>query len=272
MDPLKKFLVNPTKSSANQIKLKNWDPLYSWNKSKIDTVTEMEQFSKKISELQYKLFAANKKSLLIILQGPDASGKDGTIRQVMGALNPQNCYVKSFKVPNETELSHDYLWRIHIEVPSKGQIAIFNRSHYEDIIEPSVNNLISKDQVILRCTQINDFERYLSENGTTIIKFFLHISKDEQKRRLQERIQDPAKQWKIKESDLLSHRNWNKYIGAYENILSRCNRKWAPWYIIPANVKHFRNWAISYIILKKLEIMKPEFPRVKLDASEFLID
>lgn len=272
MDPLKKFLVNPTKSSANQIKLKNWDPLYSWNKSKIDTVTEMEQFSKKISELQYKLFAANKKSLLIILQGPDASGKDGTIRQVMGALNPQNCYVKSFKVPNETELSHDYLWRIHIEVPSKGQIAIFNRSHYEDIIEPSVSNLISKDQMILRCTQINDFERYLSENGTTIIKFFLHISKDEQKRRLQERIQDPAKQWKIKESDLLSHRNWDKYIGAYENILSRCNRKWAPWYIIPANVKHFRNWAISYIILKKLEIMKPEFPRVKLNVSEFLID
>ena len=169
-------------------------------------------------------------------------------------------------------MSHDYLWRIHIEVPSKGQIAIFNRSHYEDIIEPSVNNLISKDQVILRCTQINDFERYLSENGTTIIKFFLHISKDEQKRRLQERIQDPAKQWKIKESDLLSHRDWDKYMGAYENILSRCNRKWAPWYIIPANVKHFRNWAVSYIILKKLEIMKPEFPRVKLDASKFLID
>jgi PPK2 family polyphosphate:nucleotide phosphotransferase len=272
MDPLKKFLVNPAKSSANQIKLKNWDPLYSWNKSKIDTVTEMEQFSKKISELQYKLFAANKKSLLIILQGPDASGKDGTIRQVMGALNPQNCYVKSFKVPSETELAHDYLWRIHIEVPSKGQIAIFNRSHYEDIIEPSVNNLISKDQVIRRCTQINDFERYLSENGTTIIKFFLHISKDEQKNRMQERIQDPAKQWKIKESDLASHRNWDKYMRAYEKILSVCSREWAPWYIIPANVKHFRNWAISYIILKKLEIMKPEFPRVKLDASEFLID
>ena len=146
MDPLKKFLVNPTKSSTNQLKLKNWDPQYNGNKSKIDTVTEMEQFSKKISELQYKLFADNSKSLLIILQGPDASGKDGTIRQVMGALNPQNCYVKSFKVPNETELAHDYLWRIHIEVPSKGQIAIFNRSHYEDIIEPSVNNLISKDQ------------------------------------------------------------------------------------------------------------------------------
>ncbi len=142
MDPFRKFLVKPTKSSENQIKLKDWDPQYSGNKSKIDMLAEMEEFSKKISELQYKLFAANSKSLLIILQGVDASGKDGTIRQVMGVLNPQNCYVKSFKVPNETELAHDYLWRIHIEVPSKGHIAIFNRSHYEDIIEPSVNNLV----------------------------------------------------------------------------------------------------------------------------------
>ena len=272
MDPLKKFLVNPTKLSANQLKLKNWNAQYNGNKSKIDMVTEMEQFSLQISELQYKLFADNSKSLLIILQGADASGKDGTIRQVMGALNPQNCYVKSFKVPNETELAHDYLWRIHIEVPSKGQIAIFNRSHYEDIIEPDVNNLISKDQVILRCEQINDFEKYLSENGTTIIKFFLHISKDEQKRRLLERIQDPAKQWKINESDIVSHRNWDKYMGAYEKILSSCSKKWAPWFIIPANGKHFRNWAISYIILKKLETMKPEFPRVIIDASEFKFD
>lgn len=272
MDPFRKFLVQPAKSSANQIKLKNWDPQYSGNKSKNDMVTEMELFSKKISELQYKLFADNSKSLLIILQGADASGKDGTVRQVMGALNPQNCYVKSFKVPNETELAHDYLWRIHNEVPSKGQIAIFNRSHYEDILEPSVNNLISKDQMNLRYRQINDFESYLSENHVTIIKFFLHISKDEQKRRLQERIQDPAKQWKIKESDLAAHRNWDKYMGVYEKVLSVCSSKWAPWYIIPANVKHFRNWAISYIILKKLEIMKPEFPRVKIDPLEFIID
>jgi PPK2 family polyphosphate:nucleotide phosphotransferase len=269
MDPLKKFLVIPTESSSSQLKLKNWDPQYSWNKTKIDMTTEMEQFSKKISDLQYRLFAANNKSLLIILQGADASGKDGTIRQVMEALNPQNCYVKSFKVPSETESAHDYLWRIHIQVPSKGQIAIFNRSHYEDIIEPSVNNLISKEQVILRCKQINDFERYLSENGTTIIKFFLHISKDEQKRRLQERIRDPAKQWKINESDLVSHRKWDKYMGAYEKILSLCSRKWAPWYIIPANVKHFRNWAISYIILKKLETLNPEFPRVLIDPLDF---
>ncbi len=272
MDPLKKFLIKPTKLSTNQIKLKNWDPQYSGNKSKIDMTTELEHFSKKIGELQYKLFAANSKSLLIILQGVDASGKDGTIRQVMGALNPQNCYVKSFRVPSETESSHDYLWRIHIEVPSKGQIAIFNRSHYEDIVEPTVNNIISKDQMILRCRQVNEFERYLSENSITIIKFFLNISKDEQRRKLQERIQDPTKQWKIKESDIESHNNWDKYMGVYEQVLSSCSTKWAPWYIIPSNVKHFRNWAISYIILKILETMKPEFPRVKIDPSKFIIE
>lgn len=272
MDPLRKFVLKPTKLSANQIKLKNWDPHYSGNKSKIDTVTEIEQFSKKISELQYKLFAANNKSLLIILQGVDASGKDGTIRQVMGALNPQNCYVKSFKVPNENELAHDYLWRIHMEIPTKGQISFFNRSHYEDVIESSINNLISKDDLILRYRQINDFERYLTENDITILKFFLHISKDEQKKRLQERIQDPTKHWKINESDIINHRNWDKYMEVYEKVLSLCSNKWAPWYIIPANVKYFRNWAISYIILKKLEIMKPEFPELKIDLLEYKID
>ena len=272
MDPITKFLINPTKLSANQIKLRNWDPQYSGNKNKIDVTTELEQFSKKIGELQYKLFAANSKALLIILQGVDASGKDGTIRQVMGALNPQNCYVKAFRVPSETESAHDYLWRIHSEVPSKGQIAIFNRSHYEDIIEPFVNNLISKDHLILRCRQINEFERYLSENSITIIKFFLNISKDEHKRKLQERIQDPAKRWKIKESDIESHNKWHKYMDVYEKVLGSCSTKWAPWFVIPANVKHFRNWAISYIILKKLENMKPEFPRVKIDPLKFAID
>ena len=273
MDPLKKFLVkSTTKSSANQIKLRNWDPQYSGNKSKIDMITELEQFSEKIGDLQYKLFAANSKSLLIILQGVDASGKDGTIRQVMRALNPQNCYVKSFGVPSEAESAHDYLWRIHAEVPSKGQIVIFNRSHYEDIVEPTVNNIISKDQMVLRCRQINEFERYLSENSITIVKFFLNISKDEQKRKLEERLQDPSKQWKIKESDIESHNNWDKYMDVYEKVLSSCSTKWAPWYIIPSNVKHFRNWAISYIILKKLETMKPEFPRVQIDPSKFTIN
>ncbi len=272
MDPYRKFLLKPCTSSANQVKLSDWDPNYSGNKNKVYMVSEVEKFSKKTSELQYKLFAANNKSLLIILQGVDASGKDGTIRHIMKGLNPQNCNITSFKVPNENELAHDYLWRIHMEMPTKGQISIFNRSHYEDIIEPSVNAMISNNDLVLRYRQINDFERYLTENNITILKFFLYISKDEQKRRLQERIIDPTKHWKINESDIINHRKWDKYMEAYEMVLNLCNTKWAPWFIIPANVKYFRNWAISYIILKSLEKMKPEFPQLKIDPSELKID
>ena len=159
---------------------------------------------------------------MIILQGVDASGKDGTIRHVMGALNPQSCYVKSFKVPTEEDLSHDYLWRVHIAVPPKGQIAIFNRSHYEDVIEVRVRNLVPKNELTPRYRQINDFERYLSQNHVTILKFFLHISKDEQKKRIKERLMDPTKRWKISEGDLLVRKYWDKYMESYEQALSRC--------------------------------------------------
>lgn len=272
MDPSKELILQPEEESTKQLKLKNWDPDYYANKAKNDMENDINYFSEQIVELQYKLYADNSKSLLIILQGVDTSGKDGTIRHVMGALNPQNCYVKSFKAPNENELAHDYLWRIHMVIPSKGQISIFNRSHYEDIIEASVHNLIPNDNLILRYRQINDFERYLSENHVTILKFFLHISKDEQKKRLQERLHDPTKYWKIKESDFIDHRYWDRYLESYEKVLSLCSTKWAPWYIIPANVKHFRNWAVSYIVLKTLENMNPRFPEIKIDPSKFIID
>ena len=164
-----------------------------------------------MSELQYKLFADNSQSLLIILQGVDASGKDGTIRHVMGSLDPQSCYVKSFKVPTTEEVSHDYLWRIHMSIPQKGQVAIFNRSHYEDVIEVSVRNLLPKNEILTRYRQINDFEKYLSENHVVLLKFFLHISKDEQKKRLQERIDHPTKHWKISESDVQDRKYWDRY-------------------------------------------------------------
>src|SRR5437667_4102677 len=186
-----------------------------------------------MSELQYKLFAAKSQSLVIILQGVDASGKDGTIRHVMGALNPQSCYVKSFKVPTEEELSHNYLWRVHMAVPSKGQIAIFNRSHYEDVIEVRVRNLVPKNEWSLRHRQVNDFERYLSENHVTILKFFLHISKNEQKKRLQERLNDPTKHWKLSGNNIQNRKFWDVYRDAYEEALNRCSTRLAPWYIIP---------------------------------------
>ena len=188
----------------------------------------------------------------------------------MGALNPQNCYVKSFKVPTQEEAAHDYLWRVHMAIPQKGQIAIFNRSHYEDIIEVCVHNSVPKNEILRRYTQINDFERYLSENHVAILKFFLHISKDEQKIRLQERIEDPTKHWKISESDLQNRKYWDKYMKAYEEALSRCSTLWAPWYVIPANLKWFRNWAVAHTIVDTLDRMKLKNPQPKVNVSKEL--
>jgi PPK2 family polyphosphate:nucleotide phosphotransferase len=262
------FLVDPRKK-MKRLTIKNWDPDYDAGKRKEDVEEELSNLSSRMSDLQYKLFAAKNQSLVIILQGIDASGKDGTIRHVMGALNPQSCYVKSFKVPNEEELSHDYLWRIHKVLPPNGEIAIFNRSHYEDVIEARVHNLVPRNELIQRYRQINDFERYLSENHITILKFFLHISKDEQKKRIKERLQDPTKRWKISESDIFIRKNWNKYIGSYEEALSRCSTRFAPWYIIPANFKWFRNWAIARTIVNALERLNLEYPRSKIDVSKF---
>ncbi len=263
-----KLLVKPGKI-ARKLKLEDWSP--DGDKKKENVERELVRLSSQMSELQYKLFADNSRSLLIILQGVDASGKDGTIRHVMGALNPQSCYVKPFKVPTAEEVLHDYLWRVHMSIPKKGQIAIFNRSHYEDVIEVCVHNLVPKDEILTRYRQINDFERYLSENHVEILKFFLHISKDEQKKRLQERIEDPTKHWKISESDLQDSKYWDKYMESYKEALSRCSTQWAPWHVIPANLKWFRNWAVAQIIVNTLDRMRLKFPEPKIDVSRFTI-
>jgi PPK2 family polyphosphate:nucleotide phosphotransferase len=242
------------------------------NKKKEDVENELTQLSSQISKLQYKFFAAKSQSLMIILQGVDASGKDGTIRHVMGALNPQSCYVKSFEVSTGEDLSHDYLWRVHMTVPPSGQIAIFNRSHYEDVIEARVRNLVHKNELTPRYRQINDFERLLSENHVTILKFFLHISRDEQKKRLEERLEDPTKHWKISENGSQDVKYWDKYVEAYEEALNTCTTKWTPWYIIPANAKWFRNWAVAQIIVETLDSMKLRYPRSKIDISKFVVE
>jgi PPK2 family polyphosphate:nucleotide phosphotransferase len=265
----KKLRIEPEKTTE-KLNLKDWDTGYDDGKRKEDVESELAHFSSQMSELQFKLYAAKSHSLVIILQGVDASGKDGTIRHVMGALNPQSCYVKSFRIPTEEELSHDYLWRVHMAIPSKGQIAVFNRSHYEDVIEVRVRNLVPKNELSLRYRQINDFERYLSENHVTLLKFFLHISKDEQKKRIKERLQDPKKRWKISESDLLVRRFWDKYMESYEEALSRCSTQWAPWYVIPANLKWFRNWAVARTIVNTLDRMKLKYPQPKVNGSKVL--
>ena len=266
-----KFLVRPGKVKK-KLNLRNWDADYHANKSKEGVEKELTVFSSQLSELQYKLFADNRHALVIILQGVDASGKDGTIRHVMGALNPQSCYVKAFKVPTTEELSHDYLWRVHNAIPAKGQIAVFNRSHYEDVIEPQVHDLVPKNELTTRFRQINDFERYLSENHITVLKFFLHLSKDEQKKRLIKRLHDPTKGWKISESDLHSRKYWDKYTLSYEKVLAVCSTKYAPWYIVPANSKWFRNWVVAQVLIETLDNMKLKYPQPKIDISKLSVE
>jgi PPK2 family polyphosphate:nucleotide phosphotransferase len=202
----------------------------------------------------------------------DAGGKDGTIRHVMTGLNPQACRVTSFKVPSEEEARHDFLWRVHNAVPKGGEIGIFNRSHYEDVLVARVHNLVPKAVWEARYDQINEFEDMLVENNTVILKFFLHISKDEQKRRLEDRIQDPLKNWKVSEADFAERRYWNDYMAAYEDALSKCSTKRAPWYVIPANQKWFRNLAVSQIIVDRMKALKMEYPPSKIDLSKVRFD
>jgi PPK2 family polyphosphate:nucleotide phosphotransferase len=232
---------------------------------------QLADLTNRISHLQYKLFADKSQALLIILQGIDTSGKSSTIRHVMEAFNPQSCRVVSFRAPTTEEIGHDYLWRVHKELPSKGEIAIFNRSHYEDIIEVRVHNTIPTSIWSQRYRQINDFEQYLSENSIKIIKLFLHIGRDEQKKRLESRLKDPKKRWKITEKDIQELKHWDEYLKAYEDVLNRCSLSWAPWYIIPSNFKWFRNIVVATIIVHALESMNLSFPKPKVDISKMTI-
>ncbi|MEL6962821.1 MAG: polyphosphate kinase 2 family protein [Pseudomonadota bacterium] len=225
-----------------------------------------------IAELQNRLYAEGKQALLIVLQATDTGGKDSTIRKVLGPINPQGVEVTSFKAPSSVELAHDYLWRIHQAVPAKGMIGVFNRSHYEDVLIVRVHNLAPRDKVEQRYDQINEFERHLAENDVTILKFFLHISKDEQKERLQARLDDPSKHWKFNPNDLKERERWDEYEEAFELALSRCSTKHAPWFVIPADRKWYRNAVIARIIRRTLEAMDPQYPEDSFDASNIVID
>jgi PPK2 family polyphosphate:nucleotide phosphotransferase len=216
----------------------------------------------RIDQLQVALFAENRRALLVVLQGRDASGKDGATRNVFGPLNAQGCVVSAFKRPSELELAHDYLWRVHMEMPRRGIIGVFNRSHYEDVLVVRVHNLVPADQWQRRYDQINEFERMLTENGTTILKFFLHISRKEQKERLLERLEDPTKNWKYNPGDFEERKRWDEYTSAYRDALHRCSTAWAPWYVVPADKKAARDVLIAEVVVQALEAMNPEFPRV----------
>jgi PPK2 family polyphosphate:nucleotide phosphotransferase len=221
-----------------------------------------------LRELQHLLYADRRHSLLIVLQALDAGGKDGTIRHVMSGVNPQGCEVTSFKAPSHEDLDHDFLWRVHHAVPRRGDIGIFNRSHYEDVLVVRVHKIVPKSVWPERYEQINDFEKMLTANGVTILKFFLHISKDEQLRRFQSRLSDPAKNWKLSLPDFSEREHWDEYMEAYEDALTKCSTKNAPWYVIPSNQKWFRNYAISCIVIEALERMKLKFPPASIDVSQ----
>jgi PPK2 family polyphosphate:nucleotide phosphotransferase len=220
-----------------------------------------------LADLQDVFYAAQSKALLIVLQGMDTAGKDGTISHIFSGINPQGCDVAQFKVPTPIEIRHDFLWRVHAQVPPRGMIGIFNRSHYEDVLSPRVHKLISADTVSKRIDDINEFESFLSDNDVLILKFYLHISHAEQTRRLKSRIDNKDKHWKLSAADLKERKFWPQYIDAYNDILSTTSHKHAPWFVIPADNKWYRNIAISAIILDLMQDLKLKFPQPTLDAS-----
>jgi PPK2 family polyphosphate:nucleotide phosphotransferase len=242
---------------------------FGWTRE--SAAPELAQQLDRLTELQDRFWAESKRSVLVVLQGIDAAGKDGTINKVMEAFNPQGCPVTSFKVPSAEELAHDYLWRIHQRVPRKGEIGIFNRSHYEDVLVVRVHGLVPRTVWSTRYGQINDFERILADNGTTIVKFFLAIDKDEQRDRFQARYDDPTKRWKFSMGDLEERKLWDDYQLAFDDVLSKCSTDRAPWYVIPANRKWFRNLAVATILAETIAALKPAYPPVADDVPPNLV-
>lgn len=251
---------------GSRVDLTALDPRDTHGISKSDAVDELEATRERLAGLQERLWAEDRQRILVVLQGMDTSGKGGTIEHVMGGLNPAGVVVTSFKVPTPVELAHDYLWRVHARVPQNGQVGIFDRSHYEDVLVVRVHELVPKKTWSRRFEQINAFERLLSEEGTTIIKCYLHISPEEQAERLQARLDDPTKRWKFRMGDLETRKRWDDFRAAYEDVLNRCSTSWAPWYVIPADRKWFRNLAVSRILLETLEELDPQYPPAAEDV------
>jgi len=251
---------------GSKVKLKDYDPDYTDEQSdRAAAQTELQRLSDELSDLQELMSAAQHHSLLVILQGMDTSGKDGTIRNVLSHVNPQGCYVVSFKEPTREELAHDFLWRVHKVTPGKGMMGIFNRSHYEDVLVARVHHLVPDEVWSKRYKEINHFEQLLANNSTIILKFFLYISYDEQERRLLAREQDINKAWKLSASDWLERQYWQDYQQAYEDAISKCSAQDAPWYIVPANHKWYRNLAVAHTIVQTLRPYKDDW---KADLEE----
>ncbi len=240
-------------------------------KDKADDKLQTEQLAIQIADLQNVFYAAHARKLLVVLQGMDTSGKDGTIRGVFGRTDPLGIRCVAYKAPTQEERDHDYLWRVHRQVPGQGEIVIFNRSHYEDVLVTRVHENIDEEECKRRYAQIRDFERTLAETGTVIVKFFLHISKDEQKKRLEERLADPDKHWKFDLQDLEERKYWDEYQKAYQDALRETDADHAPWYVIPADSKTQRNLAVASIILEMLQGLKLKYPPARPELAQVTV-
>ena len=263
----KELIVKP----GSKIKLDHFDAGDTHGVDKASGTGQLTKNLERLCGMQYKLYAEARRSLLVVLQGIDAGGKDGTIKHVMSGMNPQGVDVTSFKVPEGAEKRHDYLWRIHRAIPEWGKIGIFNRSHYEDVLVVRVHELVPKSVWSKRYDQINDFEHMLAESGVQIVKFLLYISKDEQADRFRQRIDDKDKNWKFSPADLKERGYWDQYTEAYQEMLRKCSTDYAPWYVIPANHKWFRNLAVSQILAETLDGMHLKFPKPDPDLKEIKI-
>ncbi|WP_018985304.1 polyphosphate kinase 2 family protein [Methylophilus methylotrophus] len=257
MEKLEKYRVNPKKFSLKQYSA---DDRSARNEDKAQDLAELAKLTEAINARQDILHAEGKHKVILLLQGMDTSGKDGTVKQVFSACDPLGIRLASFKAPSADELAHDYLWRVHAQVPAKGELVIFNRSHYEDVLIVKVHGWIDEGECKRRYQQINDFERMLTETGTTLIKCFLHISKEEQKERLQERLDEPTKHWKFNPKDLEERALWDDYMQAYESAMQATSTEYAPWYVIPANSKTNRNLLISRLLLETLNALPLAYP------------
>ena len=263
------FRIKP----GERVSLAKHDPadtrsLSDKDSAKAQTVEDAEA----IDTLQDRLYAEGQRALLVILQGTDTSGKDGTIRNVFNATGPLGVSVTAFRAPSEEERAHDYLWRVHLACPGRGTIGIFNRSHYEEVLIARVKRFAPADEIEARYEQINAFEKMLVENGTTILKFMLHVSKEEQGKRLQARLDESKSRWKFDPADLEDRKHWDGYRRAYEIMLARCSSDWAPWHVIPADHKWVRNATIAAIVRATLEAMKPKYPKPDWDPKQFKLE
>lgn len=271
MNHLKKS--NLVVSHGQKVRLKDIDTAAKGDyDSKEETFERLAALRSRIGELQERLYAEDKHSLLIVLQAMDTGGKDGAVKSLLADVNAAGVAVTSFKAPSAIELSHDFLWRIHAAAPARGIIGVWNRSHYEDVLITRVHGLIDKKTCETRYADINAFEKLLADNGTTVLKFFLHISKAEQKERLQARLDDPQKHWKFNPNDLNERALWEDYQSAYEDAINACSTKTAPWHIVPADRKWARNLAIAEAVAATLETMNPQFPDVDFDPQSIVID